>query len=496
MFPSFYNKKMRIFFLFLILCFHFNVLKAQTILYPKLFQPYSGVGPLMNYFSDSNTTVTFTKMLDSVLRKKRNWALPENTTLQLAAFNTTPNNSLASKYPSLNLLFFEFSVKDFKKTTKLRNETRDIEDSILFKDVLSVLRLMVQIQTENKDLFFENTVDVYIKQGINNGIGIPAANLFFTKKGIAETLKKITPLLFDSTNNIGAIELTVSRPFLGDNFILHKTIGLPRIQVTSDRGISKFKYNQYSQLIRWTDKLYEEILLKGKNKTVIPSSLMKAFEKSLGNLNSNNEFIVRDNQGNTTGYQLKPPSPVFLIQEGRDIVANKNYQLKIAAILASDPIGYLNDKPNLEEMNGPNAFRYASSQPKINFIPGSFDFLLNDSDTVAVFKIETNKIDSAKKLLPFLISNGVDSNSILTIDDIQEELVLKYNYFVSGKLKQQDFEIKISGDNYFREFYINNKLICMACGNKKPEKFVLFDDYLSFEILNALFILGFNDYFQ
>lgn len=71
MFPSFYNKKMRIVFLFLILCFHINVLKAQTILYPKPFQPYSGVGPLMNYFTDSNTNVTFTKMLDSILRKKK-----------------------------------------------------------------------------------------------------------------------------------------------------------------------------------------------------------------------------------------------------------------------------------------------------------------------------------------------------------------------------------------------------------------------------------------
>lgn len=115
-------------------------------------------------------------------------------------------------------------------------------------------------------------------------------------------------------------------------------------------------------------------------------------------------------------------------------------------------------------------------------------FLLsNGVDSNSIFKI---------KNLPLYKSNVLDSNIIFTINEIQEEQFLKYNYLVSGKFKQQDFEIQISGDGYFREFYLNKELICMACGNKKPEKFVLFDQNVSSETLNTLFILGFNDYFR
>ena len=72
-----------------------------------------------------------------------------------------------------------------------------------------------------------------------------------------------------------------------------------------------------------------------------------------------------------------------------------------------------------------------------------------------------------------------------------------YEYIVKGTMAKQDFTIKYSGiRNTIKEFYLNNTLVCIAQGKFSPEKFVLFDASLSPELLNRLFMIGFNRFFE
>jgi hypothetical protein len=405
----------------------------------------------MNYWLDENTNSIFTKDLDSLLRIKKNWELSNLNTIKFLPIDKNSQPIPIINYPHLNIGLIEYGTYDYIKQFKL-----DILDTTFTREVISVLHLQVQLEGKNQAILFEKELDVFVKKGPSNGIGIPIKNLHFTKRGFLETLKKSLAILFDSTTNNEAIELKVAGAFVGDNFILAKTSGLTRTQVSTTKGISKFKYNGQEQLMRWGEQLYKDVLLKGKNKTNLPENLSKAFETSI------------DKEGTT---------PIFLIQEGRDIVANKNYTLIVSAHIGADQNSFI-------------------TRPIVEIIPGNFQVLLNEQDSLAVFDIQINKTDSTKKIFLNQVSNGVDTNSIVTLPGFKNEIPLVYDFWVKGKLKSQPFEIKISSERYLREFYFNNELICIANGNITPERFVVLDNSISPEILNILFIIGFNSFFQ
>ena len=425
--------------------------QAQTSIYPGNFRFISVYGPLMNYWSDTNTTKEFTTTLNAVLLAKRNWVLNKDNNFQFIPFKNNTGTTSISNYPHLNINFIEYSTPAYIKQFNL-----DIVDSSFIKEVLSVLRLEVRLEDKNQSTIFEKDLDVYVKKGPSNGIGIPINTLHFTKKGMLETLKKSFAILFDSTTTNEAIELRVAGAFVGENFVIEKTSGLPRIQVSTTKGISKFKYHGKDQLMRWGEQLYKDVILKGKNRTILTDNLFSTFERSTNKEDS---------------------KPIFLIQEGRDIVANKNYLLQLAAHIGVDPNSYF-------------------ARPMVSILPGNFQVLMNEKDTISVFEIQTNKIDTTKKLFLHQVSNGIDSSSISAIEASKKTIPLSYDFLIKGKMKELPFEIKISGDRYLREFYLNNELICIANGNNAPEKFVVLDNAISSEMLNALFIIGFNSYFQ
>lgn len=429
-------------------------IQGQITIYPGNFRFISVYGPLMNYWTDSATKKECTISLDSILTTKRNWVLNKSNDFQFEAIKNNTSIKSITKYPHLNINFIEYATPAYIKQFNL-----EIVDSSFIKDVLSVLRLEVRLEDKNQLIVFEKDLDVYVKNGPSNGIGIPINNLHFTKKGMLETLKKSFTILFDSTTTNEAIDLRVAGAFVGDNFILTKTSGLIRTQVSTTKGISKFKYKSQEQLIRWGDQLYKDVVLYGKNKTLLPGSLAKSFENTIGGDNS---------------------KPVFLLQDGRDILANKNYTIELAAHLGVDPY-YLN---------------FNTVRPVVKLISGFNHFLLNEKDTAAIFDIQIDKVDSTKKIFLNQISNGFDLSSVTSFESLESETPLTYDYLIKGKLKELPFEIKIAGDRFLREFYFNNQLICIANGNIAPERFVILDNSISSEILNALFIIGFNSYFQ
>ena len=50
--------------------------------------------------------------------------------------------------------------------------------------------------------------------------------------------------------------------------------------------------------------------------------------------------------------------------------------------------------------------------------------------------------------------------------------------------------------NTIKEIFLDKKLVCIAQGKFSIEKFVVFDASLSTELLNQLFMIGFNRFFE
>ncbi len=441
----------KILFCLLFTCSYF-LLNAQKIIYPGKFRCVSINGPLMNYWNNETVKTAFTKDIDSLLQEKLGLTLEKNT---LITFKQSGNNNesaitknIKKNEPLLNIDLIEYTTAGYIKQFDI-----DITDTLFANEVKSVLRLQVNIQKEKETPIFNATIDVFIKVGITNGMGIVAQNLPFSSKGFTEVLKKSMAILFDSTKTDSQIEVKAARVFIRDNFILDKLIDKPRTQVNSKNYSSKFIYNNQQQIIRWGEQLYQKIILTGKNKTNLSDSILLAIKKEAPAENDNK---------------------LILIQDARDVVLDKNYLMSIIAYLDVDLMG----------------------KQQIKIIKGNNNTLILNKDTIARFSIESNVTDNSKKIFTQQVTNGIDNKLNFIIDSSGTGLSLVHDYLIRGKIGNRSFKICISGEHYLKEFYVDDRLACIANGDKALERFVMVDESISNSLLNALLMIGFNSYLQ
>lgn len=429
--------------------------QAQQIIYSGNFRCYSGNGPVMNYWKDSAILKEFTNDLDSLLQQTMNLQLPKQTNTRFHPFKKSGTDPLtgpdANKFPKINIDLIEFSTEGYIQQFNL-----GIQDTAFVKDIQSVFNLQVNIQANAQTTSFTRSIEVFIKNGPAQGMGIPVNNLPVTAKGFSLLMKKALAILLDTSAIHEQIEMKVSKPYIGDNFVLAQTAGIPRTEIQSSKKVSRFQLFNQQQILRWGPQEYRDIILRGKNKTILSSNMEEAISKN-----------------RTAGAS----DFVFLLQEGRDVIGDKTYQLIMPAQL-STPSGEL------------------QTTPFIHPLAGKYHYLLSGTDTIAHFSIRRDVTDPGKKLFFHQVSNGIDPSSLYTIVETPSIVPVKYEFLVEGEIKDTPFSIGISSGTYIREFFLNNRPISIAIGNKAPERFVIFDTSVSSTLFNALMIIGFNSYFQ
>ncbi|MDD2793725.1 MAG: hypothetical protein PHD73_11145, partial [Sediminibacterium sp.] len=277
-----------------------------------------------------------------------------------------------------------------------------------------------------------------------------------TSRGFSQLMNKLLEILLDTSVLHEQIEMKVSRPYIGDNFVLAQTAGMPRTEIQSSGQISRFPLFNQQQILRWGPQEYRDIVLRGKNKTILSSNM----EEAIG-------------QERTAGAS----DFVFLLQEGRDVIGDKTYQLIMPAQLSART-GQI------------------QTTPYIHPLAGKYHSLLSGTDTIAQFSIRRDVLDPVKQLFFHQVSNGIDPSSLYTITETPSIVAVKYDFLVEGDMMGTPFSIGISSGNYIREFFLNNRPISIAIGNKAPERFVIFDSSVSASVFNALMLIGFNSYFQ
>lgn len=460
-------RKIILFGLF-IFCLH-NLFAQKKVVLEKL-RCFSATGPTMNYFKDDATRKIIAIQLNRTLSQFRQASLLDTTTLaDIEYVNNitslaTPDLSFTktdSPYLHLYIDFLEIAPARFFSFP----ENRPTDTSILTR-ARSIFLLKASLLRSDKTVLFSEQLNIIVSASETAGMGIvfkydnDAGRLnqvVATPKGFAELVRAATNLLFDPTNQLEMVEMRVSPAFFADNYILPNTINQPRTYVATTKNISSYNYNNRGEMIRMDEPVYEQIIFKGKKAQKYPDAIMTAI-KTADNYNSS-DFV-------------------FLRQECRDVVRDKNYLLKL--ITQVDPANIL---PPLLVFTG--------------FLPGNCHYLFLEKDTLANFSIVKNVIAPDKKIYLNKVSNGNDSSSFLALIAAYSELKVVYDYVVTGTISKQNFSIKCSGfTNTVKEIFLNEKLVCIAQGKFSPEKFVVFDASLSPELLNQLYMIGFNRFFE
>ncbi|WP_026764781.1 hypothetical protein [Sediminibacterium salmoneum] len=429
-------------------------LQAQTMAKPGNFHCISIEGPMMQYWKNPVVLQQFKEALNQQLGTHKNLSLAnldfEFTQLNnFRDFNSQQNTTVTA--PVVNFKMAEYSAKVFWNQI---NNNQPL-DSNLFS-IQSVVMMELSIQQPAPAPTYTKSLEVYIKRAKANGIGVPFGNLHFSAKGFAELMKKSVEILLDSSIETEQIEIKASPPFMGDNFIIGAIANAPKINIESKNLFSKYQLKGQSELLRWDEQRFLEIILKGKNRTQLSADMAKAVENS-----------VREH-----GNEIH----VFLLQDARNIILNKNYQLIIPARVSSN-----------------NAIA-SSGMPQVEPLEGYNNYLLNEKDTIAKFSILIDKKDFTKKLYPHIATNGIDSSSAVVISDKETEMTYTSKYSITGTFRNQPFGIEIG--QYFREVYLNNERILIISGTQEPEKMVVLNPSIPSDLLNELILLGFNRFFQ
>lgn len=427
---------------------------AQTTIQPGNFHCISLHGPLMYYWNNPSITSQFTQDLKQQLLSKKGYSLEGkmisfSILKNIKDFSSISNTS--TTYPIINMKLAEYPANLYLK----QFYPNLLKDSSL-NSIQSILIIELSIQTNSSSELLNRSLEVFIKKSNLIGFGIPFNNLHLSAKGFSELMKKSVEIILDSTNQSEQIELKAAPPFMGDNFIIGAITNQPKIIIESKGLFSKYLLNGKTELIRWDEQRYQEITLRGKNKTKLDSSL---YSRLMAKEKENPQAIF-----------------VFLLQEARNIVLNKNYSLIIPARVSANTNFRITNMPIVEPLDG------------------NHHFILQDKDTIAHFSIETDKMDSTKKIYPYLSSNGMDSNSLSRINDFDNAINFASLYYVKGKIRNQPFTIEVG--EYFRAIYLNNERIVLLSGVQQPERMVIFNPNISIELINELILLSYNRFFQ
>lgn len=461
------RKSVILFFLILI-CLQLNAQK--TIVLEKI-RCYDINQPLSYYLNSPKTASTIASQLNQSLLTYLKAPLADTSSLPLEFIDfkyVPPDIRPDYKNRDTNMLHLYIDLFESDPYYYFRrNKDKDFDSSTI-KKTKTVFIMRALILDANLKIRNAETLDLLIAEaetpGIGNKVnsGIQLVDLAVTEKTFTEFFKMATDLLLNTKNPLSSVELKLQPAYMYDNYLLPKTAGRPRIYATENKDIVSYHYNAENELIRFGKAEYEEIRIRGKNAQKYPDIIMKAINET---------------------EHMRTSDFVFLNQHCRDVLRDKDYYIKM--ITQIDPAQI----PEQQEL----LFT--------NFLEGDIQYLFSDKDTLARFSVikkvtERNNIVSRK-----LIGNGVDTGIVYTSPyremGTASDWRVVYNYILIGKLQGLPFRIKCSGvESNLKEFYIKDKLVCIADGKFYPKKFVVFDASLSGEFLNQLFAIGFNRFLE
>jgi hypothetical protein len=292
-------------------------------------------------------------------------------------------------------------------------------------------------------------------------IGFNHPDYIITPKSFGKLLEAALSVLLDNNNETEILQMTSVPAIVNDNFIQPYLKNQLKLNFSTQKGIIQYLWKNEIQYLRYQDPLYENIVLRGKKLTPIPNSL-------LVQINADNIW-----------------EPLFLKEESRDILADKNYLLQCVANVERDPYGKgipFNKKTGLP----------------FNFLSGISHVLMLEKDTIAQFKIKSNLLDGKKKKFLHQLYNATDS-SLVTIEKVARESIQHYDFEIEGTIKGIVFKISFSGlrgaSESIREIYIKEKLVAVVEGKDTPELLVVIDKDLDAITLNQLLLLSFSNLF-
>lgn len=361
-------------------------------------------------------------------------------------------------------LYLSFDITELPLATEMFIKDMDTSflNELAKKKNVCIYQLRAKLIRSDESVVMNKQLFVLLAKP-DNSYFIGFENPFYTigPAGFTKVIKSCLPILMDSTNETELIQITALPAYAPDNFIQPQMNNAVKIATTIKKNFVQYNSTSGLQSIRFQEPVYELITLKGKKITPLPVEIQTAIR-----------------------YQKR--DYIFLREEGRDVFANKNYKLQTIATAINDAY----DVSRLPWVN-------LKTGLPLQFLPGNYQVLLRDTDTIARFSIQAQVSDTSKKVYYDQVLN-FNGNTTISTTKPSQTISHVYHYVLNGTLLNKSFKILISGisgTSSIKEIYFNKQLVCIAQGVLYPEIMAVMNPDVDPEILNQLLLISFSSLF-
>ncbi len=423
-------------------------------------QMFSSISPDGNYWQPNNAHIqAFSNALDTGLFNRLQLVRDTNYNTNIKIL-TKPNQIgklVIDWTKSKNSPYHAYlEIYELQPEQTFRNEMVNIV--IPKKDSIeSTWFLTCTILDEKKTPVFQKTVLMGMIPVYNQGIGYPMNIPVTTPKSIFKALVSGIHYFNEAGTELEYIEAKVSPSFATDNFIMPMLQSKQRIGIDTSKGFIKYNQDNSTSILRIPNATMNKIDLKDK-------SINNPFYSILPEIKKRNSTLFKEY------YQA--------VQPLRNVKDNKDYTLE--AFIEFNPL----IDPELRAV------------PPIRFLPDSLHKIFADTSLIGRFKVVEQPINKTWTYNSNEIYNGVDSNSIFKLKTSYPKGPILFSKSVEGTVGKDTFKILFNDDIDLKVIYLNNVVIQVVQGKKKPINLIPVEQTKQNTVSALLLMIAYSEIFQ
>ena len=323
----------------------------------------------------------------------------------------------------------------------------------------SIWYIACNIYNQKQEKVFGKTILVAILPIHTLGMGQEILTTGSVPSNIYQAIAKAIHYMSPKMGNMEYIEAKMPSAYATDNYWMPIIHNQPRIIFDTTKKFIAYSNSGVPQLLRTPEAVLNKINTKDKSTDNPYKEVIDLIRKTKSGFN-NKEF-----------YQV--------IQPLRDVQGNIDYTIQAFI-----------------EFNGESMTNDYGKKNFIEFLSDSVHTLFQDKKNIGVFIVKENSIEPNKYFFPDIVYNGYDSTKSFSLGTFYAKQPIVHSRVIEGKVHGLKFSIKLDFENNIKTISLEDTIIMVVGGDKKPMQMVLADKNTPTSIVNLLLLIAYSEIFQ
>jgi hypothetical protein len=434
---------------------------SQNNLVVEQIQVYSSLNPNATYWQLPSNVNPILAALDKGyfselnLQREKNYPLVQKTLTKLNQMGKIvinwENSSTVPYHAYIEL--YEVSP-DFAYKNELVNIPLNKKDS-----VHSFWLIGCSIFNQDKEKVNAKNILMGLLPIHSLGMGYTITTSASVPTSIYQAITKGVSLLSTQSGELDYIEAKMPMAYAIDNYWMPLIHNQPRTIIDTSKGFLAFAKEDRGHLLRIPAAVLNKINTRDRSANNPFSEIVTYIKKNRSNTNSNEYYEV--------------------LQSLRDVTNNIDYTIK--GFIEFDNIG-------LKDESG--------TSNAIVFLPDSMHTIYQGNDSVGNFSVRENVAEKNKAYNPNIIYNGYDSTKQYALNTYYAKQPIIHSRVVEGKIKNHSFTIQLNYENNLNTILLDNKIVLVTGGQKKPVQMVVTQNSADPLLLDLLLLIASSEIFQ